>query len=324
MGGSGDLWRAVSTYSSFLITCHVRPDPDAVGSEIALALFFEKLGKVGRIVNESPLPEMFTFLPQWERIRMYPEGMDFAYDAIVCLDAPDIKRAGVLAEAAEQHPLIIVDHHPYENRMADVVWIEPSASSTGEMLYDFMSHRRDLIDAAIASCLYVAIMTDTGRFSYANTSGKALEAAADLVRLGADPYALARDYYENVTDGQIRLLGVAAANMRRAAEGRVAVTTLSAKDFERAGAGPEAAAELAELPRTLKGVEIGALVREVAGGTKVSLRSKGEADVKEIAEHFGGGGHHKASGFFLELPLAEAEIVVTKFLEEHLAGRSSK
>ena len=109
--------------------------------------------------------------------------------------------------------------------------------------------------------------------------------------------------------------------MHRAAGGAVAYTTLSREDFDRAGAGPEAAQELAELPRRLEGVRIGALIREVGGGIKVSLRSKGDADVKAVAEHFGGGGHRAAAGFFLELPLAEAEILVIRFLEEYLANQ---
>ncbi len=321
MAKSTDFWGIVSSYSRFLITSHVRPDVDAVGSEIALALFLEKMSKETRIVNEGPLPASFGFLPRHDRVNAYPEGMDFDYQALILLDAPEIGRAGALQEAADKAPVLIVDHHPYANRIADFAWIDPRASSTGELLYRFMGEHRELVDPDIASCLYAAIMADTGRFTYANTSADTLAAAAELASLGASPHDLATSYYENVSEGFLSILAVAASGIRRAAGGALAYTTLSWQDFERAHVGQEVATELAELPRSLAGVTIGALLREIAGGTRVSLRSKGDADVKEIAEHFGGGGHHKASGFFLELPLAEAEIVMVRYLEEYLANQ---
>lgn len=318
MAKSTDLWSAISPYSSFIITAHTSPDVDAVGSEIALALFLEKLGCDSRIINESPLPDSFKFLPRHELVLMHPQGMDFAHDALLVLDSPDIARAGAVAKAGENVPVFIFDHHPYENSLVDCAWIDPSVSSTGELLYRFMKERVELIDADIAQCLYAAIMTDTGRFMYENTSSRTLKRAAALAALGASPHEIATAYYENVPDGFMRILAIAATGITRAADGDVAYTTLSQKDFERARVGQEASTELAELPRSLAGVRIGALLREVPPGTKVSLRSKGDADVKAVAEHFGGGGHHKASGFFLELPLAEAEIVVVRFLEEYL------
>ncbi len=354
MANSAGLWNEITSYSRYIITSHIRPDPDAVGSEIALALFLGKLGKESRIVNEGPLPEAFTFLPRSELVLAYPEGTDFDYEAIICLDAPDLERTGLgpassaravhpggagpgeppEAEADDHDahaaaggsglrsvPVIIVDHHPYENRLADFAWIDPKVSSTGELLYTFMAERPDLIDSDIATCLYAAIMTDTGRFTYSNTSGKTLQAAAALVSLGASPSRIAQGYYENISDAQMYLLGRAATAMKRAAGGAVAYTTLSQEDFDRAGAGPEAAQELAELPRRLEGVRIGALIREAGGGIKVSLRSKGDTDIRAVAEHFGGGGHRAAAGFFLELPLAEAEILVIRFLEEYLTNK---
>jgi phosphoesterase RecJ-like protein len=315
---AADLWGIVQRYSRYLIISHVRPDPDAVGSEIAMAIFLSKMGKESRIVNENTMPEAYRFLPQWERISAYPLGMEFDYEAVICLDAPDLARAGAVGANVKDVPTIIVDHHPYENKMADFAWIDPKGTATGQMLYAFMHYRRELIDGEAATCLYAAIMTDTGRFSYANTTQKTLEAAADLMALGADAHAIAEAYYENVPDGQMYLMGQAAVKMRRAAGGRLAYTTLSAEDFARAEAGPEAAQEMAELPRSLKGVLVGALLRDIGGKTKVSLRGRRGVDVKEIAEHFGGGGHREASGFLLELPLPEAEIVVIRYMEQYL------
>jgi len=317
-----DLWSAIERYSSFLITSHVRPDPDAIGSEIALSLFLGKLCKAGRIVNDSELPTLCAFLPGSESVLMYPEGMDFAYEALVILDAPDATRTGAVGGKVREVPVIVVDHHPYENQMADVAVIDPSSSSTGEILHALMSYRRKLIDEDIATCLYTAILTDTGRFSYANTGRGTLEAAADLVSLGAKPHWVAENYYERISDGQMLLLGLAATRMRRAAEGEVAYTTLGAEDFEQAGLGPDVAQELAELPRTVQGAKIGVLLREIGEGkVKVSLRSKSGVDVKTVAEYFGGGGHKEASGFLLELPMREAEIQVIRYLEEYLRKR---
>jgi len=313
---AADLWKAIEQFHSFLVTSHVRPDPDAVGSEIALALYLEKLGKSCRIVNESPLPSAYSFLPHRERVLEFPEGMEAPYDAVVCIDAPTLERTGQVGAALKDVPVLVIDHHPYADSVADFAWIDPAVSSTGELLFAFMCYRRELIDAEIAGCLYTAIMTDTGRFTYANTSRRTLQAAADLVGMGANPNLIAESYYENTSDAQMYLFGIAATRMRRAAGGKVAYTSLSAEDFARAGAGPEVAHELAELPRSLAGALVGVLLRDIGGKVKVSLRSKGQTDVKVIAEHFGGGGHREASGFLLELPLAEAEIEVIRFLEE--------
>ena len=318
MPNAADLWKVIDQYRAFLITSHVRPDPDAIASEIALALYLEKIGKSARIENESPLPSLCSFLPEVRRVLEYPQGMDSAYDAVICLDAPDLARTGLVGANVRDVAVIVVDHHPYANETADFAWIDSGGSSTGEMLYAFMSRRRELIDADIATCLYAAMLTDTGRFCYANTGRRTLEVAADLVSLGASPNKVAESYYENVSDGQMRILSIAASRMRRAASGKAAYTTLSREDFERAGVGPDVAQELAELPRSLAGVVVGVLLRDVGGRVKVSLRSKGGYDVRSIAEHFGGGGHREASGFLLELPLAEAEIEVIRFLEETL------
>jgi phosphoesterase RecJ-like protein len=318
---AADLWKIIERYSAFLVTAHVRPDVDAAGSELALTFYLEKLAKTCCIVNESPLPSTFSFLPHTERALLYPDGMDFAYDAVICLDASSLDRTGQVGANVRDVPLLVVDHHPYTEGVADLLWVEPASSSTGEMLYDFMRYHRELIDAETATCLYAAILTDTGRFTYSNTGPKTLEAAADLVALGADPHFIASSYYENLTDGQMSLIGLTASRIRRAARGKVAYASLSAEDFENTGAGPELAQELAELPRLLKGVEVGVLLRDVGGKVKVSLRSKGGADVKTIAEHFGGGGHREASGFLLELPLPQAEIEVIRFLEEYLENR---
>jgi bifunctional oligoribonuclease and PAP phosphatase NrnA len=315
---AADLWGVIQRYSRYLVISHVRPDLDAVGSEIAMAAFLATTGKEARIVNDDVTPEAYRFLPHWEKISAYPAGMDFDYEAVICLDAPDLARTGVVGANVKDVPTIIVDHHPYENKMADFAWIDAKGSATGQMLYSFMRYRRELIGADVAACLYAAIMADTGRFTYANTTQKTLEAAADLMALGADAHTIAEAYYENVPDGQMYLMGQAAVKMRRAAGGRLAYTVLAAEDFERAGAGPEAAQELAELPRSLKGVLIGALLRDIGGKTKVSLRGRAGVDVKKVAEHFGGGGHREASGFLLELPLAEAEIVVIGYMEQYL------
>lgn len=321
VSNAADLWKLVERYRSYLITSHVRPDVDAIGSELALALFFERLGKNCRIVNESPLPRPFAFLPHSEKVLVYPEGMDYAYEVLVCLDAPEVSRTGRVGQKAREVPTVIVDHHPYTSCIADVAWVDHTISSTGEMLLQFMRYRSELIDADIATCLYAAVLTDTGRFTYGNTSRRTLEAAAELVGLGARAQYVAENCYENLEDGQVYLIGVAASRMRRAAGGKVAYTSLSAEDFQRAGVGPEGAQELAELPRSLEGVKVGVLLRDVGGKIKVSLRSKGGTDVKAIAERYGGGGHHEASGFLLELPLEEAEIEVIRALEEYIQQR---
>lgn len=317
LSNSAELWDVLERYSRFLITSHVRPDLDAVGSELALALFIERLNKDSRVVNEGPLPRAFGFLPGRERVLAYPEGMEFDYDVIVCLDAPDLARTGKVGTEARDVPVVIVDHHPYSSA-ADFTIVDHSSSSTGEILFRVMSYRKDLIDSRIATCLFAAILTDTGRFTYSNAGRRTFEAAAELVSLGADPHFVSESYYENVTDGQMHLMGLAASRMRRAGNGAIAYTTLSSEDFVKTGAGPEAAQEFAELARSLEGALVGVLLRDVGGKIKVSLRSKGSVDVKAFAERYGGGGHHRAAGFLLELPLAQAEIEVIRGLEDYL------
>jgi phosphoesterase RecJ-like protein len=202
--------------------------------------------------------------------------------------------------------------------MADFTLVDHSSSSTGEILFGAMSYRKDLVDSRIATCLFAAILTDTGRFTYSNVRGKTFEAAAELVSLGADPHFVAESYYENVSDGQMHLMGMAASRMQRAGGGAIAYTSLSSEDFLKAGAGPEAAQEFAELARSLEGVQVGVLLRDVGNKVKVSLRSKASVDVKVFAERYGGGGHRRSAGFLLELPLTQAEIEVIRGLEDYL------
>lgn len=308
------IFRLVRAKASFLITGHLRPDGDLCGSAVALRAALVGLSRSARIVLPDPPPERYATMEGAEWLEVF-DGEPLSADAVFVLDSAGLDRLGPVAEALPADaPVINIDHHLSNTGFGEVSWVEPEKSSVGQMIYELAREGGWPLPAVACSALYAAILTDTGRFAYSNTSAGALRAAAELVDLGVSPVAMARLLYRSRSERELRLQERALASLQLAAEGRMATMTLSAADFAELGAGPTDAQDLAALTVSMAGVELGAFLYELVAGkqTKCSLRGAGKLDVSKLAARFGGGGHAAAAGCQLEMGITEARDLVVE------------
>jgi len=294
---------AVRENERFLLSTHENPDGDSLGSIVAVRLALEHLGKdvVMYLSGETPLPREYAFMPL-EDLRREPPG-DMEDRALLALDCANERRIGPNAdELVKRARLVIdIDHHHDNTRFGELNLIVPDASSTGEILRDVFRELDAPLTPEIAEALYIAVVTDTGRFQYANTTPKALRLAAELVEAGADVHRVFQGVYENVDFAKLKLLARALDHARILEGGRMIVSHLERADFEAAGAEEPYSEGIIDYLRAVEGAELAALIREPPtrnGPTRrVSLRTMAEdLDVSAIARKSGGGGHKEAGG----------------------------
>ena len=298
-----ELLSAIRQGNRFLLTSHVNPDGDAIGSELGLARLLRGLGKGAVVWNRDATPTVLAALPGAERIHVgaeAPTGYPEKFDAVVTLECPSLDRCG-LEDRLGDLPLVNVDHHLGNQHYGGVNWVDPAAPAVGVMIFRLAQGLKVTVDEDTADALLLALVSDTGGFRFSNATPEAFEAAAELVRAGARPAQISRWLYESRPAATLRLLAEMLGSLELSAGGRVATALLTAEMYERAGASHGDAEGLIDHPRSIAGVEAVALVREVdGGGCKVSLRSRGEVDVERIARHHGGGGHRNAAGYSVE------------------------
>ncbi len=292
----------------FLLTSHVSPDGDAIGSELGFARFLAALGKSARIWNRDSAPAVYAPLPGADRIHVGaepPAGFPGGFDAVVVLECPTLERTGLVGSLGDL-PLINIDHHLGNQHYGAVNWVDPAAPAVSVMVHDLAAALGGRLDGDAADCLYLALVTDTGGFRFANASSRAFLAAARLVAAGANVERVSHWLYESQPEPAIRLLGELLSTLERHDGARIATVSLDLAAFARAGAGPGDAEGLIDVPRSIAGVEAVALLRELGDGEwKVSLRSRGAVDVEAVAQARGGGGHRNAAGCRAEGALAE-------------------
>lgn len=298
-----DLLRKIRQGNRFLLTSHVNPDGDAIGSELGLARLLRRLGKGAVVWNRDATPTLYRPLPGSERIHVGeepPAGFPDVFDATIVLECPSPDRTGIEKYLPER-PVINIDHHLGNQCYGAVNWVDSAAPAVGEMVYRLSQGLKVALEPEVASCLYLTLVTDTGGFRFSNATPAAFEAAAALVRDGAHPEQVSQWLYESQPLGVVRLLGEMLQTLQIHEEGRVASGRLTREMFARVGASPGDSEGLIDHLRSIAGVDAVALIREREDGShKVSLRSRGEVDVEKIARHYGGGGHRNAAGFTLE------------------------
>ncbi len=298
-----ELLRRIRQGNRFLLTSHVNPDGDAIGSALGLARILRKQGKSAVVWLRDPAPSVYLPLPGSERIHVgteAPAGFPELFDAAVVLECPSLDRCG-LEEQVTQVPLLNIDHHLGNQHYGAVNWVDTSAPAVGEMVYRLAQGLHIQLEAETATCLYLTLVTDTGGFRYANATSAAFEAAAALVREGARPEQVSLWLNESQPLGSVRLLGEMLQTLEIHGNGRIATVKIDPAMFERAGASPGDAEGLIDHARSIAGVEAVALLKlRDDGSTKVSMRSRGEVDIEKIARQHGGGGHKNAAGFTLE------------------------
>lgn len=312
---------AIRGHERFLVTTHENPDGDALGSLLAMHVALRQLGKdsVMYILGPAPLPGEYRFLPLEDLRRELPE--DASERVLVAVDCANESRLGPDPAILHQAPFTIdLDHHHDNSRFGDVNLVVADASSTGEVLRDVFAVLGVELTPEIAEPLYAALVTDTGRFQYANTTPKALRLAAELVEAGADVHKVFQGIYETVQFAKLKLLARALDRARVYEGGRLVVSYLLRTDFAEVGAAEPYSEGIIDYLRAVEGADMAALIREPPrGGTparRVSLRaSVDEIDVSAIARKSGGGGHRQAAGFSSDLSIEE----IAEFLRREFA-----
>jgi len=310
---------------NILVVCHVFPDVDAIGSQLALGNILESLGKnIFYYCNEF-VPGMYEFMPGSEQLdNNLPDLSQF--DAAVAVDCGDRFRLGHEVDALLQiHPFIVIDHHAGHRDFGDISWVEGSRSSTAEMVFDLALALNADISYNAAYNLYAAIVSDSGSFKYESTSAYTFQVASYLVNRGVIPSEVAGKLFDNYSANRLRLLENVLGSLELYSEGQIAVITATSEMFEASGAKREDTEEFINLPRAVRSVKVAAFLKETLDGyIKVSLRAKGECDVSLVALKFGGGGHRNASGYSIkDKKLAEVNIELLQELKRTLKSRWS-
>jgi bifunctional oligoribonuclease and PAP phosphatase NrnA len=296
----------IERHRVFLITAHERLDGDALGSELALYHILRSLGKDATVYNQDGTPENYQFLPASDRIVHDLPTLE-PFEVAFILDCSELERVGKEhGRIATVPTLANIDHHISNAGFCEAALVDPHASSTGEMICRLVSHMGLEMAREAATCLYTAIMTDTGGFRYGNTGRGTLLAAADMVTAGANPQWISEHVYEMNPPAKIRLLAAVLPTLSLEEGGCVGSLIVTQQAVAAAGALPEHTEGFVDLPRTIRGVEISILYAELPDGRfKVSLRSKGSVNVERVARAFGGGGHMNAAACRVEGELAE-------------------
>lgn len=303
----------------FLVTSHARPDGDAIGSTLALAQVLRKMNKSAEVVLSDNLPVIYKPLPFSETI-VHTSEVNGHYDAAIILECDSVQRTRV--HGLEKHFLINIDHHASSKPFAHVNWIDPTAVATAELIFRLAQAAQVKLTPEIATCLYTALLTDTGSFCYGGTNACTFELAKYLVEHGADPGKIAQSVYFSSPTSKMLLLGAALSGLQR--HGAITWMSVTRHDMERCGALDEDCEGLVNYALGIAGVEVAVFFRELANERiRVSIRSKGAVNVAEIAEKFGGGGHECAGGFSLEGPVQAAAERILAELRGKLPESSS-
>jgi len=317
---------ALRSHDRFLVVTHENPDGDALGSLLAMKLALDSLGKDNEmyLYGDAPLPREYAFM-QLEGLRRDLPA-DVAERVLVALDCANEERMGPDPALLEQAPLTIdIDHHHDNTRFGRLNLVVPDASSTGEVLRDVFAELDVELTREIAEALYIALVTDTGRFQYTNTTPKTLRLAAELVEAGVDVHRIFQALYASIDFIKFKLIGKAAERAQVFEGGRLVISYLTRSDFTELGAAEAYAEGVIDSLRAIDGSEMVALIREPprsddAPARKVSLRaSVDEIDVSAIARKSGGGGHRQAAGFSSDASIEE----IARFIHKEFASASA-
>ena len=310
---------------SFLITTHIRPDGDGIGSMRALGRVLQQQGKEVHYVIASTMPPRYRFLDPEQRIDLFaPPGDRWRKaGAVLVLDTGTWNQLGSFGPFLKTLPAekVVIDHHMTQDDLGAIRLVDATAEATGRLVYEAIVALGVPLTAETASDLFVAIAMDTGWFRHSNARAPTFDLAAKLVAAGARPEILYEFLYEQTTLPRLKLQGVVLERMQLACDGRVAYTEVRRSDYEATGATPQDTEDLVNYARSVAGVEVGLFFMEQPrGGVKVSFRSRERVDVARVAELFGGGGHRLASGAVIEGTLADARDRVLAAIAAALAA----
>ncbi|HEY1420440.1 MAG TPA: bifunctional oligoribonuclease/PAP phosphatase NrnA [Candidatus Dormibacteraeota bacterium] len=304
---------------------HKDADGDTLGCSLAFAEALRAAGKDVWVLIPPPLPQMYTFLPGFTEVASEPpHGID--PQLVFFFDSGNLERSGGSVKRIAEHAVIVnIDHHPSNSRFGDVNVIDPAASAVGQMVMEMLDHFGYPITPTMATNLYVALLTDTGGFRHENTTPRALDDAARLARLGADPGLIATLVYKMRPETTLKLSGLALATMRVELDGKLAWAKVTRRMLREAGAVMAESEGIIDTLNSIAGLEIAILFKEVQSElTKISVRSRGGVDAAALCASFGGGGHVRAAGAEIEKPLDEAVKIVLAAAKEAIHVSSSE
>jgi len=327
-----DIVSLINNNQEFILTSHVNPDGDSIGSEIALQLYLKSLGKNAGILNYSPTPDNYTFLDKECVIEQFDEAKHkdriLNADVIFILDTNEFQRVRTLAPyiQASKAKKILIDHHlGFNPEQFDEYIVDTDSPATGEMLYRFFKEieasegGKKVITRDMALALYTAIMTDTGSFKFNRTDEETHTIIADLLTYGLHPYDIYSEVYNNATLGRLHLLGRFLNNVTLMYEGKLAYSVLLQKDFEETETDEYAIEGFSSHLMSLETAELGIVMTQTKRGVKLSFRSKDKVFSNELAKEFDGGGHKNASGAFVPGgDIKKLEKEVTEKAEKYL------
>ena len=309
------------THRRFLLTTHTRADGDGIGSELVMHRYLTKRGKEVAVLNHEPISDKLAFLDRRRIIRTVDAdaleaGAYDDFEVLISLDNSYRHRLGELAALCDRPGLVklAIDHHVFRGTFADVAIVDEAASSVGQMLFDFLKQQRVKLDRSYARPLYVSLVTDTGYFSYPNTTPAAHLMAAELLKFRVDPTKINELIYQRNTLAQAKLLGLAMHTLRTELDGRLAWFSVTHADVERTGVDPEETEFFIDFVRQLEDVEVIAFFRHLKRGTvNISLRSKSTFSVEAVAKRYGGGGHATMAGMLVNgaFKTVVADVVAT-------------
>jgi phosphoesterase RecJ-like protein len=309
----------VERHYDFVLTTHVRPDGDGIGSMLALADILERKHKQTHLLIGSVFPGRYQFLDPGQRIERLENlsGAPPSPGAVIILDTGTWNQLGPLGSYLRSLtcPKVVIDHHPTQDDLGAVRFVDTTVEATGRLVHQAITALGDPLTERAATALFVALAMDTGWFRHSNMSAATFALAAELLRAGARPEILYDQLFENSSLPRLKLLGLVLDRLQLALGGRVAYTEIRRADYPATGALPQDSEDMVNFSRGIAGVEVGLLFMEQPrGGIKVSLRSRSRIDVGRVAEQFGGGGHRLASGAIVQGSLEEVEARVLETL----------
>ncbi len=320
------LKQFVAEPQRFVISTHMRPDGDALGSALGLAYTLRQLGKESLVVSPSPLPPRYVNVVSSTDVIVYDpanEAAIGAVNAIVIVDTGTWNQLGKFGEWMKRQsvPKLVIDHHRTQDDLQGPRLVDIEAEACGRLIHEAAMALGVNITPAIASVLFMALATDTGWFHHRNVSAATFALAAKLTEEGAETTTLYQKLYDSNSLARQKLMGHVLLNLDIAHGGDVCHASITLEDYLKTGAVPLDSEDMVNLTLTVSGVDVGLLfLEQPTGGTKVSFRSRGKLDCSKIAEHFGGGGHSAAAGAIIRKPLVEVRTTVLQEVNKRLDG----
>jgi phosphoesterase RecJ-like protein len=312
---------------SFVLTSHVRPDCDALGSELGMLGILEAIGKDVRIVNAQATPANLKWIDPDHRLESLAEGVKkddlVTRDVLIVLDTSAWAQLGAMGDVAKamREKVLVIDHHVSEDDLSDRWFKDTSAEATARIVYEIGLRLKVPLSKRIATPLYAGLSTDTGGFRFPNVSGESFRVAARLVDAGADPTAIYRELFEQDSLARLHLVGRTLAGAQASHGGRVIVSTVRQSDIKEVQAQPADTEDLVNLTLAVKGTEVAViLIEQPDGRIKTSFRSRSQVDCNALAARFGGGGHKAAAGAILPGPFDVAHEQVLAAVDEVCRG----